>query len=377
MNGKPIFPAFLPIQLNHLNENAFIVLKNAGFNAICGMPGIKLSIAEILDHGLTAEQISKVRKYLDDLYSHGFVYFWWHDWAVKDWDKQADLLHGDIRGYASVYSAIISRFKDHPAIAGWYIIDEPTQHGWADKFGYKEADLAIFHDLVKAADPYRPAFINTYAWTPGSGNQQNTPFGGFASSDIVWHDTYYTTVPGLDLEKMAPWAQMVNIGKALDYPQIEWVSGSYGPPEISASARPAAIRVFNWLLYVNGTRGIGYWQSPSIVPEAWSEMSRFNTEARALTEGPLSAPDASMVASGTANPRIHYSIWRSGGYAYVLAVSTAEQATQFQLDLGSVLKRSIGTVQRYFEKSSVSVSGGKIIDTIPALERAVYVVQLK
>jgi hypothetical protein len=84
-----------------------------------------------------------------------------------------------------------------------------------------------------------------------------------------------------------------------------------------------------------------------------------------------------MVASGTANPRIHYSIWRSGGYAYVLAVSTAEQATQFQLDLGSVLKRSIGTVQRYFEKSSVSVSGGKIIDTIPALERAVYVVQLK
>ena len=59
----------------------------------------------------------------------------------------------------------LNAFKTHPAIAGWYIGDEPELHeaktnpdGWKIVHGYLKANPGYYH-LIKTADPFHPTFI--------------------------------------------------------------------------------------------------------------------------------------------------------------------------------------------------------------------------
>ncbi len=63
---------------------------------------------------------------------------------------------------------VVMRFRDHPAVAGYFIIDEPTwgPDGWS-KTQYvqtpvRDLDLGAIVDRIKAVDPDRPCYINLF-----------------------------------------------------------------------------------------------------------------------------------------------------------------------------------------------------------------------
>ena len=64
---------------------------------------------------------------------------------------------------ATDYVDTIEAFKDHPALYGWYIADEPElfdddPEGWPVVHRYLDIDPGYYH-LAKQADPNHPTYI--------------------------------------------------------------------------------------------------------------------------------------------------------------------------------------------------------------------------
>ena len=368
VDGQPFFPLFLPIEVGKLGEWHLDRLNWAGFNCLVSAPG-KMRQADVATSGVPREAAAEIRRRLDLLHARGLRFVWPLAWTLEDWDRTGELYGGDVRGLAETYVRIVREFRDHPAIIGWYLIDEPSSETWEATFGFSESDLAVVHDAVKAADPYRPAYVNwNHSWAL-------EPYGGLACTDVIGHDNYSISNEPSDWETLVPTVRMLNDRRAGRKPALAWISGSYDETRL----RPAAdaVRVHAWLHLVYGTRGLGYWSQPPLDPAVWTEMRRINRDATRLHTNVFGRPDARLLDIRVAGGRVHYAVWSVQDKVYVLAVNTGIVDADWTADLRSHLTTEPVATRRLFDGADEPMETPAVLrDTIPACGRRVYEIQV-
>ncbi|MCX7429676.1 MAG: hypothetical protein NTY17_01485 [Planctomycetia bacterium] len=368
VEGKPFFPVMLPTDPARLGDWHLDHLKKAGFNTFAQSP-VRLRQADVLAKGVSPEKVKQVRIQLNRLQARGMKMLWPLAWSFDDWGDSAKLYGGDVAGMGKTFARVVTTFRDHPAIIGWYVMDEPSKHDWEGTLGFKESDLAALTAAVKAADPTRPAYIN---WNHTWGVE---PYGGLASTDVVSHDNYAISTEPFDLEELVPAVRMLNDHRARGKPAFEWISGSYD--ELRQRPGAGAVRVHAWLQLVYGTRGIGYWSQPPMDPAVWEDMTRINTEAAWLAENAFGTADARLLGVRTNGVGVHYAVWRNADRAFLLAVNTGIAAAPLAVDLSALCGGRIGAARRLFDEGSPQLDDGKLRDEIPSCGRRVYEVAVQ
>jgi hypothetical protein len=363
VDGIPLLPVFLPVDPATLGDWHLDRLGKAGFNCLAAAPG-KLSQRELIRGEVPPEKAAAIRRQLDRLHSRGMKLLWPIPWSFEDWALTGDLYGGKVAGLATTYRTLVVAFRDHPAILGWYLMDEPSSHTWEKEFGFAEADMHKLWFTVKEADPGRPAYVNwNHTWAIA-------PYGGLDCTDVVGHDNYETSGEPFDYGALASSVRMINDARAGRKPAFAWISGSYEELAIRPSAD--AIRVHAWLHLIYGTRGLGYWSKPPMDPRAWDEIKAINREAAFLHKHVLGNPEANLETTGVSGTSIHHALWTVGDVAVLLAVNTRNCTESFEIDIAGACEREVVSVRRLFDDRDVQVAGGMIRDECAPLSRYLY-----
>jgi len=363
VDGNPLLPVFLPVEPATLGDWHLDRLAKAGFNCLAAAPG-KLSQQELIRGGVPPEKAAAIRRQLDRLHSRGMKLLWPIPWSFEDWSLTGDLYGGKIAGLAATYRTLVSAFRDHPAILGWYLMDEPSPQAWEKEYGFTESDMYALWFTVKEADPGRPAYVNwNHTWAI-------TPYGSLDCTDIVGHDNYMISGEPFDYGELAPSVRMVNDARAARKPAFAWISGSYDEVAVRPSAD--AIRVHAWLHLLYGTRGLGYWSKPPMDPRAWDEIKAINSEAAFLHKHVFGNPESVMQAVGVHGNSIHHALWTVGDAALLLVVNTRDCTESLEVDVAAACGREVVSAGRLFDDRDVQVSGGMIRDECAPLSRYLY-----
>jgi hypothetical protein len=255
----------------------------------------------------------------------------------------------------------IIAFRDHPALLGWYIADEPN--------GYKvpPAELEEIYQAVTQNDPWHPVSIVFMAPFNAAKKYRN-------ALDIVMADPY--PVPDLPVSMVGNVASELRREFSGKIP-VWIVPQAFGGGEIwSREPTYQEVRSMTWQAIINGASGIQYFvrHGPNYFPKStvtWSECGRMAMEVAELTPWLLSDEKANKVESSSANvlvtSRIH------NGKLMILAVNKINEFVDATLRISGLS----GTRARsLFENRLVSVNEGTIRDHLPPYGTHVYMINL-
>jgi hypothetical protein len=209
---------------------------------------------------------------------------------------------------------LVERYKDHPALLAWYVIDEPP------------VGLHWLRDLlaaVKAADPYHPAFVNWCGqWVHGMDENG----GDFASEDV------YPIGRMSNDEAMKLIADTVGAmngdaarsGKVVSFWHVFY--GSYDSPR---EPTPLEEQCLTYVSLVHGCRALYYYLYKPMSVSLWKSMLPLSQEMQALV--PAFNGDEVTAQVSADNVAIHYAAFRAGGATYLLAVNTTDRAQHCRL----------------------------------------------
>lgn len=363
VDGNPMLPIFLPIEPATLGDWHLDRITKAGFNCLVAAPG-RLSQQEILNGSVPSGKAAEIRRQLDRLHARGMGLFWPIPWTFSDWANTGALYGGNIARLAGAYCGLVSAFRDHPAILGWYLQDEPSSLTWEREFKFTESDLQALWLAVKETDPGRPAYVNwNHSW-------QIEPYGGFKCTDVIGHDNYEISGEPFDYGDLLPGVQMVNNARVGRRPAFAWISGSYDEVLMRPSA--GAVRVHAWLHLLHGTRGLGYWSKIPLDPQVWADMKTFNRDAAALHKHVLSNPDTVLRMRGPPSATVHHAVWTLGDFAYLLAVNTADCPQTLRIDVADACGCSVESGRRLYDDREIELEGGVLSDECAPLSRCLY-----
>jgi len=256
----------------------------------------------------------------------------------------------------------IELFKDHPALLGWYICDEPS--GW----GVPEETLEETYRFVKEVDPYHPVTIVFDKPKPALGYKD--------ALDILVADPY--PIPHLPVTTVSDWMEILNQGLFGQIPI--WIvpqafgGGEWWPREPSAQEE----RIMTYLALIHGAKGIQYFiRVPPMghpkSPRLWAECGRLAQEIAELTPFLLSPdrhPDIRCEPDS-----LHASAWRHQGHVLVLAANTQNRPQTLKLRLRQ--DRYTGPVSCLFENRLVDARRGRIKEPVEAFGTRAYIFPLE
>jgi hypothetical protein len=242
--------------------------------------------------------------------------------------------------------------REHPALAVWFVYDEPMADDPMPKPAY---------DLAKELDPKHPAFINYQpAWYIPEVLKDN---------DIACLDDY--PIPGRrplviadcadKLERVAlpagkpSWIALQDCGYAY------WISREPTGPEEECMV---------YLSMIHGMRGFLFFAAKSLSVELWKEMKQLAYEVKTLSPILYSTESAPSVSSPQGS--IHLTAKQYQNDLYIIAVN--ELATPVNASL-TLPEGFTGKLTLLFENRSVSLKNGKINDKFEGYQRHVYRLQ--
>ncbi|HKK41865.1 MAG TPA: hypothetical protein VJ963_05595 [Bacteroidales bacterium] len=253
----------------------------------------------------------------------------------------------------------IEAFRDHPALLGWYISDEPN--------GYKipPEKLEDIYETVKKMDPYHPVSIVFMAPFISAKNYSD-------ALDIVMADPY--PVPRL------PVSLVGNVTKQLSdefrgKKPVWIVPQAFGGGEIwEREPTPQEIRSMTWQSIIEGATGIEFFvrQGPNYFPKsmaAWDECSRIATEVAELTPWLLSDEDSYQVISYS--PGVLTTSRLHNGQIAVMAVNKSNSPVNASIRIKGF---GYGKARVLFENRTISIRGGIISDQISPYGSQVYMI---
>ncbi|MGE5419945.1 MAG: hypothetical protein ACM3UT_07145, partial [Chloroflexota bacterium] len=185
----------------------------------------------------------------------------------------------------------IAAFRDHPALLGWYIADEPN--------GYKipPADLEDIYRVINENDPWHPVSIVFMAPFLASRNYED-------AMDIVMADPY----PLPDLPASMVGNVAADLHEEFTGKRPVWiVPQAFGGGELwGREPTIQEIRAMTWQSIVNGATGIQYFvrQAPNYFPKspaAWSECGRMAMEVAEMTPWLLSDEEPNKAETASNN----------------------------------------------------------------------------
>jgi hypothetical protein len=256
----------------------------------------------------------------------------------------------------------IKTFRDHPALLGWYISDEPNNKSITPQ------QLEEIYKTVREIDPWHPVSIVFMA-------PYLTAKKYAAALDIVMADPY----PVPDYPVSLPGEVAGQLKEEFSGKKPVWiVPQAFGGGEWwSREPTIQEIRSMTWQSIINGATGIQYFvrQGLNYFPKSaatWSECGRIATEVAELTPWLLSdeetMPVESLSASVIATSRVH------NGQLIIMAVNKKNEPVSATFRVKGL---SAGQVRVLFENRMISSRGGVISDHLSALGSQVYLINLK
>lgn len=253
-------------------------------------------------------------------------------------------------------------FRDHPALLGWYIADEPN--------GYKipPAELEGIYRTVRELDPWHPVSIVFMAPFLASKKYMN-------AFDVVMADPY----PLPDLPASMTGNVAGQLREEFSGKRPVWmVPQAFGGGELwSREPTMQEIRLMTWQSIIRGATGIQYFvrQGPNYFPKSaatWNECGRIAMEVAELTPWLLSDEEPLAVESSSKDvvvtSRLH------DGQLAVMAVNIVNQPVVASIKIDGALAENAKVI---FENRSVPVKGGMITDYIGAFGTQVYLIEMK
>jgi hypothetical protein len=252
-------------------------------------------------------------------------------------------------------------FRDHPALMGWYIADEPN--------GYRipPEELEEIYKVIKENDPWHPVSIVFMAPFLSSKKYEN-------ALDIVMADPY--PLPDLPVSMVGNVAGQLR--KEFSGKKPVWiVPQAFGGGELW-SREPTAkeIRSMTWQSIINGATGIQYFvrHGPNYFPKSptvWAECGSIAMEVAELTPWLLSDEETYPVESSSDNimvtSRMH------DGKLIILAVNKVNAPENIRIrirGISNIRARSI------FENRIVYVYEGTLSEHMSPFGTNVYLIDL-
>jgi hypothetical protein len=253
----------------------------------------------------------------------------------------------------------INAFKDHPALLGWYIADEPN--------GYKipPSELEEIYRIINETDPWHPVSIVFMAPFLSSKDYED-------AMDIVMADPY--PLPDLPVTMVGNVAAQLR--KEFEGKRPVWiVPQAFGGGELwSREPTLQEIRSMTWQSIINGATGIQYFvrQGPNYFPKSpstWAECGRMAMEVAEITPWLLSDEVPPPVETSSKNiivsSRIH------DGKLLIMAVNKVNEPSNAVIRIKGL---SNGRARSIFENRIVKVSEGFLTDYLPPYGTQVYLV---
>jgi hypothetical protein len=255
----------------------------------------------------------------------------------------------------------IKTFRDHPALLGWYISDEPNG------FNIPPEILEEIYLTVKENDPWHPVSIVFMAPFRSSGKYIN-------ALDIVMADPY--PVPDAPVTMIgnvtAQLKSMFYGKKPVWIAQQAFGGGEWWWREPTIQE----VRTMTYQAIIRGATGIQYFvrQGPNYFPKStatWGECGRMAMEIAWLTPWLLSDERRFPVESYSDNvlvtSRFH------NGQLIVMAVNKVNRPVNTSIRISGINNSKAKVV---FENRSVTVSGGLISDQLSSYGSQVYLITL-
>jgi hypothetical protein len=258
--------------------------------------------------------------------------------------------------------AEIEVFRDHPALLGWYISDEPNSKNITPQ------QLEEIYRTVRENDPWHPVSIVFMAPYMTSKKYSD-------AMDIVMADPY----PVPDHPVSLPGEVAGQLKEEFAGKKPVWiVPQAFGGGELwSREPTIQEVRSMTWQSIINGATGIQYFvrQGLNYFPKSaatWSECGRIATEIAELTPWLLSDEETLPVESWSGNvivtSRLH------NGQLLVLAVNKINEPVSTSFKVRGL---SNGQARVLFENRMISFRGGVISDHMAAFGSQVYLINLK
>jgi hypothetical protein len=287
VDGNPFFP----IAAYHVRQTDYPYLLEAGINTV---QGIVTNSADALQGALDAAQQNGL-KVTVPLY---------YNMKVKE--------------NAALTTQFVNRFKTHPAVLAWMIMDEPFSNGKTLE------ELADAYGLIRSLDKAHPTYL-VEALPPYYGTTAKV-------TDILVTDVY--TIPHDPISLVGERTAMAK-QEAREKPVWNVLQAMYNPPNWPVLPTIAEVRNTAYQSLLNGLQGIAYYSVNENTfrlrnSELWPGLVLFREEldlfGRLVTEG-------SRIGQGqTAYGR--WAVWEDGGVRYAAAVNTSDVNREMTVPLG-------------------------------------------
>src|SRR5664280_916097 len=255
----------------------------------------------------------------------------------------------------------IKTFRDHPALLGWYISDEPNG------ISITPSQMEEIYKTVKENDPWHPVSIVFMA--PFLSAKKYTD-----ALDIVMADPY----PIPDNPVTIPGDVAFKLNSEFKSRIPFWIiPQSFGGGELwGREPTIQEIRSMTWQSIINGATGIQYFvrQGLNYFPKSvatWSECGRMAVEVAELTPWLLSDEETLPVTSTSKNilvtSRIH------NGQLAIMAVNKVNEPVSTTFRVKGLQN---GKARVLFENRLISFNSGVISDQLSALGSQVYLIDI-
>ena len=255
----------------------------------------------------------------------------------------------------------IKTFRDHPALLGWYISDEPNG------ISITPSQLEDIYKTVKENDPWHPVSIVFMAPFLSAIKYSD-------ALDIVMADPY----PIPDNPVTVPGEVAFQLNSEFKGKKPFWIiPQSFGGGELwGREPTIQEIRSMTWQSIINGATGIQYFvrQGLNYFPKSaatWSECGRMAVEVSELTPWLLSDEETLPVSSTSKNilvtSRIH------NGQLAIMAVNKVNEPVSTTFRVKGLQN---GKARVLFENRIVSFYSGVFTDQLSALGSQGYLIDI-
>jgi hypothetical protein len=262
-------------------------------------------------------------------------------------------LEGLARAHVPESAPLVARrHKDHPALFGWYLCDEPDHSRW----NVPPAEIRAIHKLLRREDPNHPTWIVVMPWADSNLYQ----YAG--TCDILSSDVY----PDLGKKPV----DVLSLAKAMDVMMTAHPGPVWMVPLSDPKASPGEQTAMTYIALAHGATGIVHWELRSArANEAfWRLLVETAKEIQALAPALLS--ETAKEAAKVSDPKVH-AILKEGPDGRTLVTVNASPDPLPGVAFAHPIFGD-GEAKVLFEDRAVKVAGGKLTDDFAGYQRHVY-----
>ncbi len=258
-------------------------------------------------------------------------------------------------------AAVVERYRQHPALLAWYIVDEPGETKMKP-----EAAEAIYK-LVRKRDPYHPTYLVN--------NRPNLYATYSAASDILAIDVY--PIPNYPISQVGDYMQQAR-WTSLERKPVWLVAQAFGGVEHWPRS-PTASELRNMIYQglVGGAKGVLFYRycqenERHIQPLAlWREVQRLAAELAEL--GPVLLQEEHRLEAQSAGGGVEVAVKEYKRNFYVFAVNVAEERRRLDLRLEGL--PPMGRAEVLHGQAVPTLTNGRLAAELGPLGTAVFRLQ--